>query len=214
MSKGKNGVGVIVLAAGRGERFDASVGKKTTGKLMASLGDGVPVGVKTASLYTHLGMSVLAVVRQPGELSRRLTAQGCDILVADDAQQGMGASLAAGVRWYAAQRATDGTPRYDAVLVALGDMPWVKPSTLAAILSTASRDSTRIVVPMHNGVKGHPVLFGRAHWPALMQLEGDKGARGLLSDPCVLPLAVDDDGIHRDVDTYHDLDVLPSDPKY
>ena len=57
------------------------------------------------------------------------------------------------------------------------------------------------------GRRGHPVLFGAAWFPALRGLSGDEGARTLLRDGSIglKTVAVDDPGIHLDVDRPEDL---------
>jgi molybdenum cofactor cytidylyltransferase len=55
------------------------------------------------------------------------------------------------------------------------------------------------------GRRGNPVGFGRVHLQALLALQGDRGARGLLQSCPVTEVAVDDPGIFRDIDTPADL---------
>jgi molybdenum cofactor cytidylyltransferase len=64
-----------------------------------------------------------------------------------------------------------------------------------------------IVVPTYQGRRGHPVLWGRAHWPAFQALAGDEGARGLLEAlrAYVVEVCVDDPGILKDFDTPQDF---------
>ncbi|MEG0245615.1 MAG: NTP transferase domain-containing protein, partial [Pseudomonas sp.] len=62
--------------------------------------------------------------------------------------------------------------------------------------------AARIVLPLYQGQRGHPVIFGRAFWPALVQLQGDQGGRQIIQDnpqACVT-VAVDDAGVVLDVD--------------
>jgi molybdenum cofactor cytidylyltransferase len=56
------------------------------------------------------------------------------------------------------------------------------------------------------GRRGNPVLWPRAHFPALMALTGDQGARSLLAGlDDVVEVAAGDDGIFTDIDTPDDL---------
>ena len=48
---------------------------------------------------------------------------------------------------------------------------------IAAFDPAVGRD---IIVPVHDGQRGNPVLWGRAHFDALRGLTGDRGARALL----------------------------------
>ena len=88
-----------------------------------------------------------------------------------------------------------------ALLVALGDMPWVQPDTYASLLSAL--DSDTIIQPLFRQKPGNPVGFGRRFYPLLQTLQGEGGGRQILRDypDQVRPVAVDDAGIHRDLDS-------------
>ncbi|NQA49427.1 nucleotidyltransferase family protein, partial [Pseudomonas aeruginosa] len=111
-----------------------------------------------------------------------------------DASSGMGHSLAAGV---AAARNSPAR----AIAVLLGDMPWIAADTLERLAAMATPEA--IVFPLYDGQRGHPVLFGRAFWDALAQLDGDQGARRVLQAhrPAWREVPCDDPGVLRDVDT-------------
>ena len=112
----------------------------------------------------------------------------------------MGASIRAGVEGIAAAT--------DAVLVCLADMPALRAAHVDALIDAfADAPPERICVPVHRDRRGHPVLFGAAHFPALCEIEGDRGARGILAAAAahVREIDVSDDGILLDVDTLEDL---------
>ena len=89
----------------------------------------------------------------------------------------------------------------DGWVVALGDMPHVRPDTIAAV-ADALRAGHGLAAPFHDGCRGHPVGFGRAHRRALEALRGDVGARDLLTQAAAQlhRLGVDDPGVLTDVD--------------
>jgi molybdenum cofactor cytidylyltransferase len=192
MTYSSNATGIL-LAAGLGTRFDPS---GLQNKLLAPLPDGTPVVFQSARRLLSVVEQVVAVVR-PGadKLADVLNDAGCDVIFVIDAERGMGATLAAGVR---ARSDADGW------LVALGDMPWIAPQTIEAV-ARALDGGTSLVAPYHGGSRGHPVGFGRAHREALGTLDGDAGARSLLALNPVRRIDVDDANILRDVDVPGDL---------
>jgi molybdenum cofactor cytidylyltransferase len=109
----------------------------------------------------------------------------------------MGASLACGVR---ASRDADGW------VIALADMPFVLPSTIVGIVQ-ALRDGAPIAAPVHGGARGNPVGFAREYCAELTGLSGDVGAKHILRRDAarVVPVPVEDAGIHRDIDTPESL---------
>lgn len=102
-------------------------------------------------------------------------------------------------------------PEASFAIVELVDHPAVQPTTVRAMLDAAQASpACAIVVPVHAGRRGHPVLFARAVWDELLATDDDLGARAVVrADPSrVLLLEVDDPGILLDVDTPADLQRL------
>jgi molybdenum cofactor cytidylyltransferase len=181
----------LLLAAGAGRRFGAD-------KLTARLPDDTPVGVAAARNLLAAGCEVLAVVRaREAGIGPALAALGVDVVGCADAGLGMGHSLACGV-----QASADA----DGWLVALADMPFVRPATVAAV-AAALASGAEIAVPALEGRYGHPVGFAARWRVELLGLHGDVGARGLLAahDDRILEVTVDDPGVLRDIDRPADL---------
>jgi molybdenum cofactor cytidylyltransferase len=181
----------ILLAAGAGTRFGGD-------KLMHPLPDGRPMAVAAASALVRALPESVAVVR-PGNdaLERALAAAGLTVTVCADAAEGMGASLAHGIR------STDDAAGW---VIALADMPFVKPATIAAVAQKIAAGAT-LCAPSVGGLRGHPVGLSAAYRSELEALHGDAGARDILRrDAARLELvAVDDSGVLRDIDARADL---------
>ncbi len=183
----------ILLAAGRGRRFDP-LGARN--KLLQQLPGGEPVVAASARRLLSCVSRVIAVV-PPGDggVADLLRSLGCEVSTCLEADTGMGASLAHAVR--------QSLPA-DGWLVALGDMPFVEASTLAA-LRAAVEEGAGIAVPVHAGRRGNPVAFGAVHRDALLSMAGEQGARRLLLTHPVREIPVTDPGVLRDIDTPSDL---------
>jgi molybdenum cofactor cytidylyltransferase len=189
----------ILLAAGRGRRFDP---RGLRNKLLQPLPDAgdVPVVVASArKLLATLPRVVAVVPPGDGGVGALLAALGCEVTVCADADSGMAASLTHAIR-----RSLDLFDPIDAWLVALGDMPHVAPATLQALAARLA-GGAGIVAPVTAGRRGNPVGFGRVHLDALLALRGEEGARRLLQAFPVTEVQVDDPGILRDIDTPADL---------
>jgi len=183
----------ILLAAGKGQRFDPD---GVRNKLLQPFPDGRPVAVVSAINLLAAVPAVLAVVRPGAEsLALQLQAAGCETSVCQAAEAGMGATLVHALK---ATRDAAGW------IVALADMPYLQPETIQA-LAGAIGQGAQIAAPVWQGRRGNPVAFGRAHLADLLRLHGDEGARGLLRRFAVSEIAVDDPGIVRDIDTPGDL---------
>ena len=159
----------LLLAAGESRRFGAD-------KRLQLLADGTPMVVAAARALRSALSRVLVVVREPGVVADQLAAEGgLDLVICPEASAGMGHSIACGV---AASRHADGW------LIALGDMPWVSSRTIAAVAEALGAGAT-VARPVYGGMPGHPVAFSAAFGPALLRLQGDQGARGLLRQAVV-----------------------------
>lgn len=181
----------ILLAAGRGVRFGGH-------KLLTPLNDTTPLGIATARKLLAVLPQSLVVVR-PGDeiLSARLSAEGMRVIACDRADEGMGASLSAGI---AASRDAQGW------VIALADMPFIEPGTIRGIVELLQRGAP-IAAPSYHGQRGHPVGFGSTLRDELLALRGDRGARDLLARHAaqLVSLPVDDPGILVDIDTPADI---------
>ena len=187
---------LIVLAAGRSRRFGDG------NKLLAAFpsSDSANASLLEASLKRFppaLFHRRILVVGPGGhdvaEIGRR---SGFDIAVNSAPEAGMGRSIAIGVGACAA---------CDGAMIALGDMPFLKPSTVKALAeSFAASNREMAVAPVFNQQRGHPVIFPRACFDALRKLDGDAGARRLIEandSAGLLALPVDDPGVLQDIDT-------------
>lgn len=142
----------LLLAAGRGTRFDA---EGRDNKLLATLPGTSRCVVEAAAMNLLVVVPVLAVVPSlQSELAQRLADLGCELVACGIETQDMSASLMCGVR-----------QTIDAAgwVVALGDMPFVQPATHAALLS-ALQVGVAIAAPSYQGKRGNPVAFSAAHY--------------------------------------------------
>jgi molybdenum cofactor cytidylyltransferase len=147
---------------------------------------------------------LIAVVRPESEaLASMLADMGCEIVHAPDEDQGMGVSLATGVR---------ATPDADGWIVALADMPFISSDSHQAILSLL-RAGASLAVTQYAGRRGHPVGFSKQWFSQLAEMTGDEGGKAILEaypDEVVL-CPVDDCGVIWDIDQPADLDMRYTD---
>ena len=182
----------ILLAAGRGKRFDPS---GECDKLLALLPSGIPVAVAAAMNLCAALPRVIAVVRPGADiLATLLRNAGCEVVVCPQADEGMGTVLACAI-----QHSADAA----AWVVALADMPFIAAETYASVVDALAANN--LVAPEFSGQRGHPVGFGRQHLTHLLSLQGDSGARGLFAAGTPHLFATTDRGVIRDIDTASDL---------
>ena len=181
----------IVLAAGFSRRFgrDKRIEPVGTGTLLS----------RTCILYTSVFDRVIVILR-PGEsdLASDLP-DSVEIVPSLRAEEGVSQSLVAGVR------AAIESPW---IVVALGDMPYVKSSTLRLLRTALESTPKQAVRLQHSDRIGNPVGFPSKHFNHLLGLTGDQGAKGLFESGSIKSqiLVVNDPGILMDVDQPDDLE--------
>ena len=188
---------VVVLAAGRSERFGAG-----RHKLAQPLGTSSVLAQTLArAIASHLRTVVVTTAAFVDVARSSVAAR--DVVVLDDsagdgnALLGMGTSIAAGVR---------ASPDSAGWLVLPGDMPLVQPATLLAV--ARALDHHAVAYAQHGGRRGHPVGFAAELYPELTELSGDEGARRIIARYPAFAVDLDDPGILVDIDTEDDLDAL------
>ena len=181
----------LLLAAGAATRFGSD-------KLRHALPHGVPIAVQAARPLKAELKRVVAVVK-PGssELADALQKESCEVVVCENADEGMGASLAC------AARAAGAAAGY---LVALGDMPFLRRTTIAAVRD-ALLNGAALAAPYFRARRGHPIGFSNRFLKDLVSLKGDEGARQVLAanERELVKIPVGDPGVIRDIDTPGDL---------
>ena len=186
----------VLLAAGYSKRFGSN---KLLHPLPAGSPDaGVPIALASARHFVQALPESVAVIRPRAQkLGKMLRDAGCNTVVCRNAAEGMGVSLAEGIR------ATSDALGW---VVALADMPYLMPETVR-VIATALSEGAAIAAPSYRGERGHPVGFARRFLDELSALRGDAGARDILKahPDSVTLYEVDDPGVLRDIDKPSDL---------
>lgn len=186
----------LLLAAGAGRRMG-------TPKALLRDADGVPFLDRSIGRLFDGGCSAVTVVLGAAADDARalLDSDGwtaddaVDVVMAEDWEEGMGASLRAGLT--ALATAPD---EVTAALVSLVDLPDVGEQVVRRVLETGSGPDD-LVRAAYDGVGGHPVLLGRGHWAGVVAVaSGDRGARDYLRDRDVRLVECGDIATGHDVD--------------
>jgi molybdenum cofactor cytidylyltransferase len=182
----------ILLAAGSASRFGSD-------KLLHALPHKVPIAIQAARhLREVFGRDVVAVVRPDAKtLAGLLREEGCEVVVCERASEGMGASLACAVQAIA---------QADGYLVALADMPFIRPSSIEAVRDAVLKGAP-LAAPYFRARRGHPVGIASRFRDELLRLQGDEGAKRLLAGRAseIVKVPVGDPAVLRDIDTPGDL---------
>jgi molybdenum cofactor cytidylyltransferase len=194
-------VAALVLAAGQSTRMAPH------NKLLVADRTGKPMIARVVdNVLSSRARPVFVITGHRGaEIRAAIGARPVRFVEAPDYAAGLSASLQAGIAALPAEVA--------AVLVCLGDMPLVTGRILDRILAAYDPDEGRaIVLPVHQGRHGNPVLWDRAFFGEFLSLAGDTGARALLQRHAgqVTEVETGADAVLRDFDTLDSLATLPA----
>lgn len=125
---------------------------------------------------------------------------GARVVHNPDSAAGMATSIRAGLAVI--------DPRADALMVIPADMPLLGVDHIDAVIAAFDAEAGRTIYRAvdENRRAGHPVLFGRRHFKALSQIEGDRGARAVIDahPDCVAEVLTLGRGAVLDLDTPED----------
>lgn len=184
-------VGGVLLAAGESNRYGAE------NKLLAEL-DGEPIVRRAAETLVAADLDPVVVVLGADAARVRAAIEDLPVhvVVNPSYADGQSTSVAAGVDAVA--------EHVEAFVIALGDMPWVTPASVATLVDAYAAGAGDAIAAAHGGERGNPVLFDARYADDLRDLDGDVGGREILREHGTL-VETGDPGVRRDVDRPDDL---------
>ncbi|MFV0132888.1 NTP transferase domain-containing protein [Streptomyces sp. HMX87] len=195
MTENEDQVAGLLLAAGGGRRLGGRPKALLPYRSRPLVEHAVGVLRAAGCARVHVVLGAQAdVVRD------RAALPGCVLVDNPGWERGMGSSLRAGLESLAGTGAR-------AALVSLVDQPGIGAEAVARVRA-AYRDETSLAAAAYAGVRGHPVLFGAAHWAGIAATAtGDRGARAYLREHEAAITLVECADVARphDIDTEADL---------
>ncbi len=183
-------IGAIILAAGLSSRMGSN-------KLLAQLGGRALVRHATeAAVESHADPVIIVTGNASQAVSQAVAGLPVAIVENPDFAKGLSASLKRGLNAF--------PETCDGALVMLGDMPGVTSALIDKLIAAFDPAEDRaICVATRHGKRGNPVLWSRRFFPEMMALEGDVGAKHLMTvyGELVCEVEAADDGPLTDIDT-------------
>ncbi|WP_435068755.1 nucleotidyltransferase family protein [Haloplanus sp. C73] len=181
----------VVLAAGTSSRYGGA------NKLLARL-DGDPLVARSVRAFLDAPVDpVVVVVGHERERVRAALPDGVRTVHNPAYADGQSTSVRTGVDAIADDS--------DAVVVGLGDMPFVSAETVATLERAFRAGVGDPLVAAVDGQRGNPVCFGAQWFDDLRSVGGDVGGRHLLREASTTALVeTGDPGVRRDIDRPED----------
>jgi molybdenum cofactor cytidylyltransferase len=188
-------IGAIVLAAGHSSRMRAA--GENINKLLQPLAGKPMIRYAVEAALKSAASDVIVVVGNEHERIRA-ALDGLPIIFSENADysNGLSTSLICGLNVLPVD--------CDGAMMLLGDMPAVSAGLLDRLIAAFEPSEDRaIIVPVHDGTRGNPVLWARRFFDEMRTLTGDAGARALLAPYAGLVCEVEagSDAPLTDIDT-------------
>jgi len=186
----------IILAAGESKRFGSE------DKLLAKV-DGVSILERVVEVIADGGVDKIIVVTGANHeaIESLLCRYEVELVRNEKWAEGMGRSLSFGTSVVDASA-------YAGLLVCLGDLPYIEASNIRKLIDIfIEHECQSVVLPIHNHVRGHPVIFPSYYQGELIRLRGDSGAKSVLLSAAekVVEVRMGSDQNLRDIDCQDDL---------
>jgi molybdenum cofactor cytidylyltransferase len=185
-------ISAVVLAAGQSRRIG-------TQKLLLPFAGQTVIGHVVDQVLAAFIGQVLVVVPEEGKAIRlALAGRRVTFAINPDSAGDMLSSVRCGLRVL--------PERCRAVLIVLGDQPAISADLICDLVRAFETSARRIVVPVHNGRRGHPILFSADYVAELLTLHDGAGLRGLLQahPDDIHPLDVTNPAVLADIDHLDD----------
>ena len=182
-------ISAILLAAGQSKRMGET-------KQLMRVGHSTIVEQSIDNLLNSKADEVIVVLGYKAEeVQNTIGARPIKSTINHHYRDGMSTSIKAGLNLV--------DSRADAVMLALGDQPFIDSQTINQLIDTFHDHDKGIVIPVYQGKHGHPVIFTIKHKDELLKLKGDIGGREIIDryPGDVLEVAVSCEGVCIDIDT-------------
>lgn len=160
-------VSILILAAGASVRYgQAKQLLPFRGRTLLHYMAEVALSSRAHHVHVILGSDADRMVRELTDLPVRR-------VINNDWREGLSSSIRTGIRSL--------SPSDEGALLLLCDQPLITTEILNTIIA-AFTTSKQIIAAEYYGTVGVPALFGKAYFPELLLLSGDRGAKEILRE--------------------------------
>ena len=198
-------VAAIVLAAGESRRMGSH-----NKLLLPFRGKTIIEHVVDQVLASAAGGLIVVLGHEHDRVKAQLQDRPVRFAINHEYQLGMTTSIRAGV--------AAASPKAQGFMICLADLPFITSQQFTLLVrafeAACENSEKRIVVPVHQGQRGNPVVFSAHFKNEILLQQGLHGCRGLIeaNPEKVLEVEMASEDILRDIDTRADYEAFSSMP--
>ena len=185
----------VLAAAGSGKRYGID-------KLLLSV-NGRPMGIRASDVLSSCGFALKVLVTSADKQYLIDAAQrtGFFVVINPEPERGMSSSIRLGTEYICH------AGKYEGILYAVADQPNLKPESLKRLTEAFRESPDHIWALEADGKRGNPVIFPYSLFSELLQVQGDRGGRQVISaHPDMLRTVNVESSELVDIDTREDAD--------
>ncbi|NQY21216.1 MAG: nucleotidyltransferase family protein [Campylobacteraceae bacterium] len=182
-----NNIAVLILAAGTSSRLGQAK-QLVTYQNISLLENACNKALNISNnVFVVLGAKQI-------ECQEKIKNLNVKVVINNEYKEGLASSIKAGIQELL---------EYEQVLIMLCDQPFIPFSHFDKIINE-SKGNTKIICSCYNNKLAVPALFSKVHFLSLLQLNGDKGAKGIIETSEHKYISLNND-LAFDIDTNLDL---------
>jgi len=191
---------IIILAAGNSTRFGSSKQLlRFNGKTLLQHAIDEATGADANPVVVVVGANA-------NEVSASIDTTAIEIALNNRWEEGMASGIVAGVR-----KANSLNDHVHNMIIAVCDQPFISSALFKQLYQTQKESNKGIVACSYADTIGTPVLFTQKYFGHLLALQGDEGAKKLLTTDATDVSTVDFPNGNFDIDTETDYQELLKD---
>lgn len=197
---------VVLLAAGKGQRFQQSCADKNQAiqiKQLANIND-IPLinhsinQLRPLAKQNKIICNIYVVLGENQEKIKTVLPDDVNVLFAENYALGMGHTIADSV--------TSAAENSSHILIALADQALINTSHYHQLISNSLAEPEKIIATLSTEKLMAPAIFPKKYFTELMALQGDKGAGAMLKKNAIQVISVAYPSAKFDIDTLADLE--------
>jgi molybdenum cofactor cytidylyltransferase len=184
-----NGIWALILAAGESKRMHRP-------KLVMPFGESTIIGNVIENIPADLvDGKIIVLGAWKNEILEKIKDMTLMLCVNENFKEGMLSSVQCGLNALPLDT--------EAVIIFQGDQPGIPPDVTAKLLRARQENGKGIIISVHDGKRGHPILIDKKYFSEINTLDDSKGLRGLsyLHPGDVFEAETGNSMILRDIDT-------------
>lgn len=185
-------IAILILAAGSSSRMGVA-------KQLLPAGDTTLLGIAiNNALQTKVGNIYCVLGAKADEIQNSIKVKDIEFIINSDYKTGLSSSIKKGINHLQSQN-------YDAILMTLGDQPYVDFNILNEMINVFKTQPHKIIASGYGEKVGIPVIIPKHYYQEFLKLTGDKGAKQFLNNNTEQIVVFNNEHL-MDIDTKEDYE--------